>query len=50
LPDYLVRQWNQRGFEVEKRSVLAAMPLPDGKHVAVPIDEVKLHFVGKPTY
>ncbi|HEV3121398.1 MAG TPA: hypothetical protein VGY53_05825 [Isosphaeraceae bacterium] len=50
LPQYIVRQWNQQGFQVEKRSRLVSMGLPGGQRVAIPLEEVKLHFVGKPTY
>jgi hypothetical protein len=50
LPESLVSQWNQEGFQVEKRSRLVSMGLPGGQRVAIPLEEVKLHFVGKPTY
>jgi hypothetical protein len=48
VPDHVRRQWERRGYElVEQRRYLPAR-LPDGKQVMVPVNEVKMKFVGKP--
>jgi hypothetical protein len=50
LPEYLLRQWSQQGYQVEQQTKLVSMPLPDGQRVGIPVEDVKLHFVGRPTY
>ncbi len=48
VPDHVRRQWERRGYElVEERRYLPAR-LPDGRQVMVPVNEVKMKFVGKP--
>jgi hypothetical protein len=48
VPDHVRRQWERRGYElVEERRYLPAK-LPDGRQVMVPVNEVKMKFVGKP--
>jgi hypothetical protein len=48
IPDRIRRQWERRGYElVEERRYLPAR-LPDGRQVMVPVNEVKMKFVGKP--
>lgn len=48
VPDSVRRQWERRGYElVEQRRYLPAR-LPDGREVMVPVNEVKMKFVGKP--
>jgi hypothetical protein len=50
LPEPLVRAWEQRGYEVAQSQRLVSMELKNGRRVAVPIDEVRLRFVGHRTY
>jgi hypothetical protein len=48
VPDHVRKQWERRGYElVEERRYLPAR-LPDGRQVMVPVNEVKMKFVGKP--
>ena len=48
VPESLRRHWERRGYElVEERRYLPAK-LPDGRQVMVPVNEVKMKFVGKP--
>lgn len=48
VPEHVRRQWERRGYElVEQRRYLPAK-LPDGRQVMVPVNEVKMKFVGKP--
>jgi hypothetical protein len=50
LPEPAVRAWERRGYQVERSQRLVSMQLQDGRRVAVPIDEVRLRFVGDRTY
>jgi hypothetical protein len=48
VPENVRRHWKRRGYElVEERRYLPAK-LPDGRQVMVPVNEVKMKFVGKP--
>ncbi|HUE75127.1 MAG TPA: hypothetical protein VMP01_29935 [Pirellulaceae bacterium] len=48
VPDHVRKQWERRGYElVEEQRYLPAR-LPDGRPVMVPVNEVKMKFVGKP--
>ena len=48
VPESVRRHWERRGYElVEERRYLPAR-LPDGRQVMVPVNEVKMKFVGKP--
>ena len=48
VPDHVRKQWERRGYQlVEQRRYLPAR-LPDGRKVMVPVNEVKMKFVGKP--
>jgi hypothetical protein len=46
----VVRAWESRGYRVERGARLVSMELPDGRRLAVPVDEVRLRFVGDRTY
>jgi hypothetical protein len=46
----VVRAWESRGYHVERGARLVSMELPDGRRLAVPVDEVRLRFVGDRTY
>lgn len=48
VPQHVRNLWKRRGYElVEERRYLPAR-LPDGRQVMVPVNEVKMKFVGKP--
>jgi hypothetical protein len=44
------RELERQGYRVEQRSGLISMELQDGQSLAVPVDEVELHYVGNRTY
>jgi anti-sigma factor RsiW len=48
--DPFVRAWERRGYQVEHSQRLVSMELENGRRVAVPINEVRLRFVGHRTY
>ncbi|MBX6312376.1 MAG: hypothetical protein IRY99_05570 [Isosphaeraceae bacterium] len=50
LPEYVRLQWERRGYRVEQNRRLIAMDLDDGRRLAIPVDEVQLHYVGHPAY
>ena len=37
------------GQEVQQRRVLLPVQMQDGRRLVVPVDKVKIHFVGRPT-
>lgn len=50
MPAYVQRKWEQRGYRVETRRQLVSASLADGRRVAIPVDQVRLHYVGQPVY
>ncbi|HEV3167154.1 MAG TPA: hypothetical protein VGZ22_24310 [Isosphaeraceae bacterium] len=50
LPAQLLRQWERRGYHVEKHRRLISMDLKGGGRLAIPVDEVRLHYVGQRAY
>jgi hypothetical protein len=50
LPEQVVRAWERRGYQVEQSQRLVSMELKNGRRVAVPIDEVRVRFIGHRTY
>jgi hypothetical protein len=50
LPEPLVRAWARRGFQVERSQRLVSMELKDGRRLPIPVDEVRLRYVGDRTY
>jgi hypothetical protein len=49
LPEAVRRRLRQRGFEVEEKQRLLAVGLQNGRSVAVPVEELKVRYVGKRT-
>ena len=47
IPDYVRAQWERRGYQVEEHHRLVGLDLKDGRHVAIPVNEVALDFVGR---
>jgi hypothetical protein len=50
LTEPAVQAWERRGYQVERNQRLVPMALKNGRRVAVPIDEVRLRYVGHRTY
>jgi hypothetical protein len=48
--DSVVKQWEQRGYQAETQKRLISMELKDGRKVDVPVQEVRLRYVGDRTY
>ena len=46
----VARAWERRGYEIARSRRLVSMSLKDGRKVSVPVDEVRLKFVGDRTY
>jgi hypothetical protein len=49
-PDPLVSRLESRGYQVDRRRRLVAVETKDGRHMAVPIAEVRVKYVGDRTY
>lgn len=47
IPAYVKAQWERRGYLVEENRRLVGLDLEDGRHVAVPVDELALDYVGR---
>ncbi len=45
-----VKQWDRRGYQAETQTRLATVKLKDGRKVEIPVQEVRLRFVGNRTY
>jgi len=50
LPKHVQREWERQGYQVEQRRRLVSVALQGGPRVSIPVDEVKLHFVGQHAY
>jgi hypothetical protein len=48
--DPVVQRLESQGYQVERRRRLVSMETRDGRRLAVPVDEVRLRFVGDRTY
>jgi hypothetical protein len=42
--------WEQEGYRAERQRQLISMELKDGRRLEVPIQEVRVHYVGSKTY
>jgi hypothetical protein len=49
-PEAFVHDWERRGFEVEQRQRVVSLALENGRRLAVPVNEVRLRYVGDRTY
>lgn len=47
LADRVRRQWEREGFEIQEQRALMTVQLKDGRRVALPVEEVKFHYVGR---
>ncbi len=50
MPDEVLQALNRSGHQVEQRRELVPFPLPDGRRLVVPVDQVDVHYVGNETY
>jgi hypothetical protein len=50
LAEPVVKAWERRGYQVQRSQRLVSLELENGRRVAVPIDEVRVRFVGDRTY
>jgi hypothetical protein len=48
--DSVVKRWEQRGYRAETQKRLVSLELKDGRKLNVPIQEVRLHYIGANTY
>ena len=48
ISDSVRRQWERRGYELKEERRYLPAKLPDGRQVMVPVNEVKMKFVGRP--
>jgi hypothetical protein len=48
VPEHVRREWERRGYEVKEERRYLPARLPDGRQVMVPVNEVKMKFVGRP--
>jgi hypothetical protein len=47
VPDYVRASWERQGYQVHERRKLVSVESSDGRRVSVPVDEVKLDYVGR---
>ncbi len=50
VPEYVRSQWERRGYQIEQSRRLISMDLEDGRRVTIPVDDIRVQFVGRPTY
>jgi hypothetical protein len=50
VPDPVRLQWERRGYLVEPSQRLVAVSLGDGRKVTIPVDGLKVRYVGNRTY
>ncbi len=50
LIDPVVKRWEQKGYRAERQKRVVSVELKDGRKLSVPINEVRLQYVGDRTY
>jgi anti-sigma factor RsiW len=50
LPDEVAQLWEQRGYQTERESRVISMELKDGRRLDMPIEEVRVQYIGDRTY
>jgi hypothetical protein len=50
LPDEMAQLWEQRGYQAERESRVISMELKDGRRLDMPIEEVRVQYIGDRTY
>jgi hypothetical protein len=50
IPDDVRQAFNRTGHQVEQQRELVPVPLQDGRQLVVPVDQVKVHYVGDGPY
>jgi hypothetical protein len=46
----VIKEWEQRGYQAETQMRLASLKMKDGRHVEIPVHEVRLRYVRDRTY
>ena len=46
IPDDVMRRWPARGTRSSSIAELVPVPLEDGRQLVMPVDQVKVHYVG----
>ena len=46
----VAREWERRGYQIEKEPQVVSMTTKDGRKVAVPVDAVRVRFIGDRIY
>ena len=47
VSDYVRRQWESRGYQVEERRRLVSVELQDGRQAVVPVGDIRVKYVGQ---
>jgi hypothetical protein len=50
VPEYVRLQWERRGYAVEEHRSLLPVPLADGRKAVVPVENVRVKYVGQTIY
>lgn len=48
VPQHVRKEWERRGYELKEERRYLPAKLPDGRQVMVPVNEVKMKFIGRP--
>jgi len=48
--DPVVRHWEHRGYRAERQTRQISMQLKDGRKLEVPVEEIRIRYVGDRTY
>jgi hypothetical protein len=46
VPDDVMQAFNRTGHRIEQQTELVPVRLQDGRQLVVPVDQVKVHYVG----
>lgn len=50
IPDDVMQAFNRTGHQIEQQRELIPIPLQDGRQLVMPVDRVKVHYVGNGPY
>jgi hypothetical protein len=50
IPDDVMQALSRTGHQIEQHRELVPVPLEDGRQLVMPVDNVKVHYVGNETY
>jgi hypothetical protein len=46
----VLKQWEQKGYHAERQKRLVSVELKDGRRLNLPVDEVRLRYIGGRVY